>query len=242
MMACPGTSRVAPPRRAAIATVAATVPASDALDAAARAQMQRWLDELYRWNARMNLTTVPPAQAWTRHVDEALELLGAATPPAGASVVDLGSGAGIPGIPMALARPDLRVTLVDSDQRKAAFLLHVTGLLGLGTRVRVAGVSAEALGRDAEHREAHDLVVSRATAPVAVLIELALPLLRSQGRLAALVRDAPADALAGAGAARLLGGDPPRAAGAGVLLVDKRTPVPDTYPRRQGMPRRRPLS
>jgi 16S rRNA (guanine527-N7)-methyltransferase len=155
-------------------------------------------------------------------------------------VVDVGSGAGIPGIPIAVVRPDLEVVLCDSDQKRAGFLTHVATLLGL-ERVHVAPVRAEDLGRTAGAREAFDAAVSRATAPPPVLCELCLPLLRTGGRLAALVRDASAAAEACAAAAAACGGGRPEAAAAGVLVVVKLTATPDAYPRRPGVPAKRPL-
>jgi 16S rRNA (guanine527-N7)-methyltransferase len=183
---------------------------------------------------------VPPAEAWDRHIGEALELLAAVRLGEGARVVDVGSGAGIPGIPIAVVRPDLEMVLCDSDQKRAGFLGHVAALLGLDG-VRVAAVRAEELGRTAGAREAFDAAVSRATAAPPVLCELCLPLLRTGGRLAALVRDATASAEACAAAAAACGGGEPEAATPGVLVVTKQRPTPDAYPRRPGVPARRPL-
>ena len=183
---------------------------------------------------------MPPAEAWERHIGEALDLLAAAPPDEGARVVDVGSGAGIPGIPIAVVRPDLEMVLCDSDQKRAGFLGHVAALLGL-EGVRVAAVRAEELGRAAGAREAFDAAVSRATAAPPVLCELCLPLLRTGGRLAALVRDAPAAAGACAAAAAACGGGTPQAPAPGVLVVTKQRATPDAYPRRPGVPARRPL-
>lgn len=161
-------------------------------------------------------------------------------PDQGARVADVGSGAGIPGIPMAVVRPDLELVLCDSDHKRAGFLGHVAELLGLDG-VRVAAVRAEELGRTAGAREAFDGAVSRATAAAPALCELCLPLLRIGGRLAALVRDAPAAAELCAGASAACGGGRPEAAAPGVLVVTKVAPTPDAYPRRPGVPARRPL-
>ncbi len=202
--------------------------------------LERYLDELYRWNARINLTAVPRADAQRRHIGETQALLCAAAPPEGASVVDVGSGAGLPGLVMAILRPDLQVTLVDADRRSAAFLVHAAALCG-AARVTVIPRRAEEVGRDPAHRERHDLAVSRATAPVPVLCELALPLLRPGGRLLALVADAAGDALRGAAAAAACGGGMPEALGAGILSVAKVAPTPPLFPRRPGVPARHPL-
>ena len=183
-----------------------------ALAAGARQGAERFLEELYRWNERINLTTVPREQAWERHIAESLRLLDAIDVSEAAEVVDVGSGAGVPGIPLALARPDLRVTLLEADQRRGGFLLHVTGLLRLVT-VSVESRRAEEAGRDAALRERFDLAVSRATAPSPTLCELALPLVRTSGRLVAFVRDAGAEIAVCAYAAGECGGGTPVAIG-----------------------------
>src|SRR5581483_6056730 len=87
--------------------------------------IERYLEELYRWNRRINLTTVPKEQAWERHVRESERVLDAFDIPTRARLIDVGTGAGIPGMVIATLRPDLIVTLLDSDRRKCAFLHHV---------------------------------------------------------------------------------------------------------------------
>jgi len=79
-----------------------------------RAALTAFLDELERWNHRLNLTTVAPADMWKRHVEESLVMLGTAAPRRGADLVDIGTGAGVPGIVVAVMRPDLRIGLVES--------------------------------------------------------------------------------------------------------------------------------
>ena len=161
-------------------------------------------------------------------------------PRRGARLVDVGSGAGIPGVPIAVVRPDLDVVLCDSDGKRARFLAHVVAVLGL-ERVEVAAVRAEDLGRTVGGREAFDAAVSRATAPPPVLCELCLPLLRVGGTMSALVADAGAAAAACAAAAGACGGAAPAAPAPGVLTVVKARPTPERYPRRPGIPARRPL-
>ena len=159
------------------------------IDAAQRAHLQRYLDEIYRWNVRINLTTVPIEAAWERHIEESLRLIEVASLAAGARVADLGSGAGLPGIVLALVRPDLSVSLIEADRRKAGFLTHVAGLLGLEGATVVAR-RAETLASDPEHAGVYDVILSRAAAPPPRLGALALPLLRPGGELYALVGDA----------------------------------------------------
>lgn len=198
-----------------------------------------YLDELYRWNARINLTAVPREEAEARHLAQSLALLRAVDPPPGARLIDVGSGGGVPGVPIAIARPDLRVVLLDSDQRKAAFLTHAGGALRLDN-VEVVCARVEEVARRDGMREAFDVAVSRALAPPPVMCELLLPLVRVGGVAATLLSDADDAARDTARAAQLLGGAPPRAAD-GMLLIDKVAPTPDAYPRRAGVPLRKPL-
>ncbi|MGD1052476.1 MAG: 16S rRNA (guanine(527)-N(7))-methyltransferase RsmG [Candidatus Dormibacteria bacterium] len=207
----------------------------------AESRLLRYLDELYRWNLRTNLTTVPRDQAETRHLAEARQLLARAAPDPGARVVDIGAGGGVPGLVMAILRPDLRVTLIESDRRKAGFLLQAAALCEC-ERVTVDPRRAEEVGHDPAHRDGYDLAVSRATASAPVLCELALPLLRAGGRLVALVADAEADARLAVAAASACGGGAPEALAPGILSVTKAAPTPDRYPRRPGIPSRRPLT
>jgi len=207
---------------------------------AQRPAITLFLEEIARWNARINLTSVPAADGWRRHIDESIELLEAADPPSGAAIVDVGSGAGIPGAVIAILRRDLEVTLLEADARKAAFLDHVTGLLGL-SGVTVSNTRAESAGHDPRLREAFDLAVSRAAAEPPALCELALPLVRVGGHLFALVTDAAAAATACAAASATLGGGLPGSAGRHLLVVQKIAVTDQRYPRRTGVPQRRPI-
>jgi 16S rRNA (guanine527-N7)-methyltransferase len=205
------------------------------------ATLEAYLDELDRWSQRLNLTSIPRGQAWSRNVSEAEALLEVATPGTGSSVVDIGSGGGVPGIVVAILRPDLAMTLLDADRRKSGFLIHVAGLLGLQS-VRVVAERAEDAGQREGMRETFDLAISRATAPPPVLCELALPLLRTGGALCALVADAPAALDTCIAAASACGGGAPEAPSEGILRVRKVAPTPDAYPRRPGTPSRHPIS
>jgi len=163
------------------------------------------------------------------------------------SLVDVGSGGGLPGLPLKIMLPRLEVTLVEADGRKAAFLTQACARLGL-SGVRVVGRRAEDAAHDAVLREAFGVAVARALAPMPVLAELCLPFVRVGGRLLAQkTRDE--DVPAAARAIELLGGGrarvepaPSRARSGGVVVVvEKLTSTPDAYPRRAGVPARRPL-
>jgi 16S rRNA (guanine527-N7)-methyltransferase len=165
----------------------------------------------------------------------------------GEKVVDVGSGGGLPGLPLKIARPSLNVTLVEADQAKAAFLVRACAALGLRD-VEVLARRAEEVGRDALYRESFDVAVARAVAPMPVLAELCLPLVRVGGRLLAQKTETE-DLDAAARAIDALGGALSRVVGAPsaarrsgtVVIVDKVRPTPVAYPRRPGVPSRRPL-
>ena len=158
------------------------------------------------------------------------------------SLIDVGSGGGMPGVPLKIARPELRVTLLEADRRKAAFLVQAAALLDLD--LEVVAERAEVAGRG-HLREAFDLATSRALAPMPVLAELCLPFVRVGGRLLAMkseVEDAArAIAVLGGGEQSVIPA-PSRARHRGVIVVVRKlSPTPAVYPRRPGVPAKRPL-
>jgi 16S rRNA (guanine527-N7)-methyltransferase len=162
-------------------------------------------------------------------------------------IVDVGSGGGLPGLPLKLSRPALDVSLIESDQGKAAFLVQACARLNL-RGVEVVPRRAEDVGRDPRFREMFDVAVARALAPMPVLVELCLPLVRVGGRLLAQ-KTAGENVDAARHAIDVLGGAiesvspaPSHARlGGTVVVVRKVAPTDAAYPRRAGAPRRRPL-
>ncbi len=163
------------------------------------------------------------------------------------TLIDVGSGGGLPGLPLKLARPELEVTLLEADQAKSAFLVQASARLGL-EGVEVVSMRAEEAGHDPRYRERFDLAVARALAPMPALVELCLPFVRVGGRLLAQKTDRE-DVSAAARAINTLGGSlrgvlPARSgirdAGT-VVIIDKLLPTPSAYPRRPGVPTRKPL-
>jgi 16S rRNA (guanine527-N7)-methyltransferase len=162
-------------------------------------------------------------------------------------VVDVGSGGGLPGLPLKIVRPDLELTLIEADQDKAAFLVHACAQLGL-QGVEVVARRAEDAGHDPRLREAFDLAVARALAPLPVLAELCLGLVRVGGRLLAQKTEREATS-GGERAIEIMGGrlaavhaSPSGARRAGTVgVVEKIRATPDAYPRRPGIPTRKPL-
>lgn len=227
------------------------------MTAAQCASFERYRDLLLEWNNRAGLTTVTdPVEIERRHFGESLALLavlrdaGLAGGAAPIRLADLGPGAGFPGVPMRIVDPTLHLTLIESHARRAAFLDLLVGELALGD-VTVRQARAEDAGRAPDLRAAFDVVVARALAPLPVLVEYALPLLRDGGVLAAPKGSRALDELTEArGAIAALGGaalDPrplPLPAGAPVqhvVLIRCDGPLDDRYPRRPGIPSKRPL-
>jgi len=203
-------------------------------------RMQQYAELLLDWSRRINLTGARSMATLNPHLADAQRLLSLDWSGV-ESVVDIGSGGGLPAIPLAIQLPQIRFTLVEADRRKAAFLEHVAGTLGL-QNLAVLAVRAEVLGHDPAFRERFDRATARAVAPPAVLLELALPFLRVGGLLVDQVGQVDPKALVAA--ARRLGGGTPslhRVTGGSMLLVAKETPTPAEYPRRSGIPVRRPL-
>lgn len=156
------------------------------------AQLGDYLARMLAMNELMNLTAIKDVEsAWERHVLDALTLLPLlASVPAGGRLVDLGSGGGIPGIVLAIARPDLRVTLVEATQKKAAFLSAVSAAMSL-SNVSVRAERAEQLGAG-ELAGAFDVVTARAVARLLALVPLAVPFARPSG-LVLLIKGQRAD-------------------------------------------------
>lgn len=214
--------------------------------------LERYVALLLAGNRRMNLTRITePSEVATDHLLDsvaALPLIDRLVPE---RAVDLGSGGGVPAFPLALARPEVAWTLVESVGRKATLLREFAEALGMGN-VSVVARRAEEVGRDPAARERNQLVTARACAHLPVLVEYALPLLAKGGTLVAwkgAIGEGDAEARAGAAAARLLGGRAPRIESTGIaalggrrfVLVEKVGPTPGRFPRRPGEPARRPL-
>ena len=207
--------------------------------------LDRYVGLVLEWSSRLNLSGVNTEEEAARVL--VLDALACLAPlPHHGTLVDLGSGAGTPGVPIAVARPELRVTLVDASRKKAGFLAVAVRELGL-VNAEVLHARAEEVGRAPAHRERHDAVTARALAALPVLAEYALPLLRIGGvAVFPKARRAAGEVARAAGAVALLGGVSkldlrPLPFGGDLIIVRKVAPTPDRYPRRPGVPARRPL-
>ena len=210
-------------------------------------------DMLADWNTRMNLTgDTEFATALDRHYTDCLAPLKYANLfPEGASLIDVGSGAGFPGLPLAIARPDLKVTLLDSLMKRITFLSAVVDELGL-TNVTLVHSRAEDGGKDAKLRENFDIAVARAVAPLPVLCELLLPFVKVGGRMICYKGpSAEEEITAGQKAAHIVGGGnlerfpvdlPSQPDWQHCLLTcEKKVKTVRQYPRKAGTPSRLPL-
>ncbi len=248
-----GTDAAARAARAALESLLADVPSLTAgLPAAFLDGIERYVGLLLDANERVNLTRVTePDEVARLHLLDALAALPLLDAAAPRRAVDLGSGGGVPAIPLALARADVEWVMVDSVGKKASVLREFVARLGLANAT-VLSERAEALGRDPRHRERHDVVTARACASLPVLVELALPLVAVGGRLLAWkgpLVDGDDEVRRGRAAIGQLGGGRLRIEPAGAdalgghtfVTVPKDRPTPPRFPRRPGEPSRRPL-
>lgn len=210
--------------------------------------------ELAEWNEKFNLTAIKtPAEVEIKHFADSLSCLLALRqrPEKRFSLIDIGTGAGFPGLPIKIMYPDMRLTLVESVGKKVTFLEHIVQKLEL-KEVKVIKARAEEIGREPAHREKYDWAVARAVAEMRTLLEYLLPLVKVGGRaLAQKGENAPAETQAAERAAKLLGGclaqvmpvELPGVVEARYLVVfNKEAATPGKYPRRPGVPSKEPLT
>ena len=214
--------------------------------------------ELVAWNEKFNLTTITDYdQVQIKHFLDSLTCLladegltRAICQQPGVKTIDVGAGAGFPGLPLKIVCPGLQLTLLEATGKKVGFLEHVVSRLEL-TGVKVIKGRAEELGRDAGHRESYDLALARAVAELPVLVEYALPFCRLGGLFVAQKgAEADAETREAEGAVATLGGTlrhivslelPGLAEPRSLVVIEKIAPTPEKYPRRPGIPSKRPL-
>ncbi|MBR1636174.1 MAG: 16S rRNA (guanine(527)-N(7))-methyltransferase RsmG [Lachnospiraceae bacterium] len=206
---------------------------------------------LLEWNQKMNLTAITdPKEVAVKHMVDSLSAFDASLFRDGMRVIDVGSGAGFPGLALKIYFPSMKMVLLDSLQKRVKFLETVVSVLGLSGVVCVHG-RAEETARQKEYRERFDLALSRAVARLSVLSEYTLPFVRVGGSLLALKGAKYAEEMAEAEtAAKILGGGAPTAKpvklpglddGRAIVRVDKIKPTPENYPRKSGTPEKKPL-
>ena len=207
--------------------------------------------ELIEWNQKFNLTAIRDSDSIrTKHFLDSFSCVLAwkTSPPE--HLIDIGTGAGFPGVPLKIIYPNLKLTLVESVGKKAMFCQHIVRVLGL-EQVAVIQARAEDLGQNPQHRETYDWAVARAVANLNVLSEYLIPLVKVGGNaLAQKGESGPAEAQSAEKAMELLGGKlkqlipvnlPGVADDRYLVVVEKVAATPPKYPRKPGIPMKMPL-
>ena len=221
------------------------------LTSAQIAALERYEQELLEWNSRFNLTAIEsPDQVRLKHFLDSFSCMLALRGTPMKSVIDVGSGAGFPGLPLKIINQQMRLTLVESVGKKASFCQHIIQSLKLED-VYVLQERAEAVGQKAEYRERYDWALARAVASTPVLLEYLLPLVRVGGMVLAMKgAAAPQEARSGERAMQVLGGRlkgiiPVALPGVDderyLVVIEKFAATPPVYPRRAGVPAKKPL-
>jgi 16S rRNA (guanine527-N7)-methyltransferase len=216
-------------------------------------QFQTYYEELVAWNDRVNLTAITDySEVQIKHFLDSLTVTLALRPSTDFTrlkVIDVGSGPGMPGLPLKIVWPSIQFAFLEATTKKADFLKHVISKLGL-ERALVVNARAEDAAHDSDHRQQYDLVVSRGVAAMPVLAELTLPFCAMGGTaVAQKLCDARGEIEDAATAVSILGGELrgviditlPELAGRCLFVYDKCEPTPPEYPRRSGMPEKKPL-
>ena len=217
-------------------------------------QFNTFYQELVNWNRRVNLTAITAYEdVQIKHFLDSLTITLAWQQPVvntDVHLIDIGSGAGIPGIPLKIVFPDIDLVLLEATTKKADFLHHLKRKLRLDDVEIVVG-RAEDIAHQAQYREYFDVVLSRAVAPLPTLVELTIPFCTMGGSFIAQKKGAIEPEITEAAEAfSLLGGklrevkrvaleefaDERR-----LIIIDKVSPTPQQYPRRPGLPAKRPL-
>ncbi|KAK3128839.1 hypothetical protein QOZ80_6BG0467030 [Eleusine coracana subsp. coracana] len=242
---------------------AAAASATNSLSPPQQRQVALYVEALLDWNQRMNLTAVTDeAEVMTRHVDDSLAMLSPLERAYrarstsgggdidGVSLIDVGSGAGLPGLILAVARPSWRFTLLESMRKRCTFLEHAVEVMGL-SNVNVVCDRAENVGQSLDYREAYDIAAARAVAELKVLAEYCLPLVRVGGLFVAAKGHDPHEEIENAkSAVQKLGASMlelcnvesmgPHGQRTAVIYFKKRA-TPKKYPRLPGTPSKMPL-
>lgn len=212
---------------------------------------QLFYDELVEWNKRTNITGISDyAGVQTKHFLDSLSIILFWKPLDQEYVLDVGSGPGLPGLPLKIVFPSFKLVLLEATGKKVTFLNHVITKLGVKD-VEIIKGRAEELAHNMEYREKFDIVLARAVAELPSLVELALPFCKTGGTFISSKKNDISDELTQAGKAiSLLGGRfrslvkvnlPEFTDNRCLVVIDKVEKTPDQYPRRPGIPQRRPI-
>ena len=212
-------------------------------------QLERYYELLCEWNEKINLTAITdPKGVAVKHFADSLSIFNYINVPQNARVIDVGTGAGFPGLVLKIARPDIKLTLLDSLQKRLNFLQVVCNELNLDSKLIHS--RAEEGGQDLDLRESFDLVVSRAVAQLNILSEYCIPYVRLSGSFVAFKGDADGEIKSAKKAIGILGGKinntfkfelPFEGGGRTLVEIEKVSPTPDKYPRQNGKIKSKPL-
>ena len=212
-------------------------------------QLERYYELLCEWNEKINLTAITdPKGVAVKHFADSLSIFNYINVPQNARVIDVGTGAGFPGLVLKIARPDIKLTLLDSLQKRLNFLSVVCDELNLDAELIHS--RAEEGGQDLDLRESFDLVVSRAVAQLNILCEYCIPYVRLSGSFVAFKGDADGEIKSAKKAIGILGGKinntfkfelPFEGGGRTLVEIEKVSPTPDKYPRQNGKIKSKPL-
>lgn len=222
------------------------------LDQSQLDRFQTYYAELTDWNRRINLTSITGFEdVQLKHFLDSLTLVMALERQGDARFIDVGAGAGLPGLPLKIVLPGIKLVLLEATRKKAAFLSHLIDKLGFSD-VEVVAARAEEAARLTQYRESFDVVLSRAVAPLPALVELTLPFARTGGVFIAQKKgDIDAEVKGAARAIKLLGGRLREVKAIDLkelsrdrrlVIIDKVSATPQAYPRRPGMPHKRPIT
>lgn len=214
-------------------------------------QLEKFVTLLLTANKTVNLTSITDYnEAMVKHIYDSLIIMNTSEFRSAKTVIDVGSGGGIPCIPLAICNPDKSIISLEATQKKTNFQIEAGRLLKLNNFTIIRG-RAEEIARQATHREQYDLVVARALAPLNILVELTIPFLKLQGwAIYYKGKEVENEIKQGMEAIRLLGAELkdtksfmlPYNLGSRVLLVLKKTSItPSLYPRKPGIPQKRPI-
>jgi 16S rRNA (guanine527-N7)-methyltransferase len=217
-------------------------------------QFDIYYQELIDWNRRMNLTSITGYEEMQvgHFLDSLTVTLAVETLSGGESfgVIDVGTGAGLPGVPLKILWPGIRLVLLEATAKKAKFLHHLTAKLGL-ENVRIVVGRAETVAHNAQYREKFEMALSRAVSSLPTLVELTLPFCTVGGRFIAQKKgDIDKELNSASRAISVLGGSMRETKEISLsefgdkrclVVIDKVKPTPPQYPRRPGMPAKRPL-
>ena len=212
-----------------------------ALDYTAVSRLEKYMQLIIEWNNKINLTSITSRDEFiVKHFCDSLSLLGKIEIPKGASLIDIGTGAGFPAIPLLIARPDLNITMLDSLNKRMVFISEQV-LPSIELEAEVIHGRAEELSKTKQYREKYDFAVSRAVANLSALSEYCIPFVKIGGTFAAMKGPDCHDEISSAeNAIDILGGalsdvvsfELPDGSGRSIAVIDKISATPAKYPRR----------